>query len=514
MLFPTFTFAVFFAVVLTVGWSLHRNGAAWKLFMLAASYFFYGFWDWRFIGLIVLSTIVNQGFATVIDRSERDRARSSLLVTGVAFNLGLLGFFKYYGFFAESMGATLSRFGLPAPPMLQIVLPIAISFFTFQALSYIIDVKRRELTPAPLIDFALYLCFFPHLVAGPIVRASEFLPQLRVRLDPRRIDLTGAATLIGVGLFKKVVISSYLASAVVDPVFNNPGRHSSLELIAGVYGYAIQIYADFSGYTDIAIGIALLVGIRFPQNFNRPYTAASIQDFWRRWHMTLSNWLRDYLYIPLGGSRGGRNRRDRNLFLTMALGGLWHGAAWTFVIWGAYQGAGLVVERRLAEKASGVQVARRRRRIAMVPAGRPTDADATAAEVEDPYGLLDELGEPTPARSRFTERQHRWIGRFVTFNFICVGWVFFRADSLGDALHILWRIPFAWGAAPLVTPLLAATIATCLAVQFIPRALTRNALAGLSQLPAWVHGVAFGAFLVLVDLLGPTGIAPFIYFRF
>ncbi|MCC6436867.1 MAG: MBOAT family protein [Acidimicrobiales bacterium] len=515
MLFPTFTFAVFFAVVLTVGWSLHRQQARWKLFMLGASYFFYGFWDWRFIGLIVLSTVVNQAAAEAIHRSASDRFRSGVLTSSVVFNLGLLGFFKYYGFFADTMRETFGRVGLPSPPLLHIVLPVAISFFTFQALSYVIDVKRGLLKPAPLINFALYLSFFPHLVAGPIVRAAEFLPQLEQKLDPRRIDLTGALALIGAGLFKKVVISSYLASSIVDPIFEHPGRHSSLELLLGVYGYAVQIYADFSGYTDIAIGIALLLGIRFPQNFDRPYSAVSIQEFWRRWHMTLSNWLRDFLYIPLGGSKGGRDRRDRNLFLTMLLGGLWHGAAWTFVIWGAYQGAGLVLERRVKENRELTASRRRGRQLALVRLGAETDTTAAGGDRPAAASGFDELADPDPQDApRFTDRQRRWIGRIVTFHFICVGWIFFRSDSVGTALHILWRILTAWGGGPLVTPLLVGTIAACLAVQFIPRPVTRNALAELSRLPATVQAGLFGAFLVLVDVLGPAGVAPFIYFQF
>ncbi|MEZ5262089.1 MAG: MBOAT family protein [Acidimicrobiales bacterium] len=514
MLFPTFTFAVFFAVVLTVGWALHRKQAQWKLFMLAASYFFYGFWDWRFIGLIVLSTVVNQAAAEAISRTGNERARSTTLTAAVVFNLGLLGFFKYYGFFADTMRETFGRVGLPTPPLLHIVLPVAISFFTFQALSYVIDVKRGLLKPAPLINFALYLSFFPHLVAGPIVRAAEFLPQLEQKLDPRRIDLTGAIALIGAGLFKKVVISSYLASSIVDPVFEHPGRHSSLELLLGVYGYAVQIFADFSGYTDIAIGVALLLGIRFPQNFDRPYSAVSIQEFWRRWHMTLSNWLRDFLYIPLGGSKGGRDRRDRNLFLTMLLGGLWHGAAWTFVIWGAYQGAGLVVERRIKEKRELDAARQRRRQLALVRLDAHTDATLSGADGVADHAF-DELGEPDSGpQPRFSDRQRRWIGRIITFHFICGGWIFFRADSLGTALDIFWRILTAWGGGPLVTPLLVATIAASLAVQFIPRPVTRNVLADLSRLPASVQAGLFGAFLVLIDLLGPSGVAPFIYFQF
>ncbi len=512
MLFPTFTFAVFFAVVLTAGWALHRRWSAWKLFMLAASYVFYGFWDWRFIGLILLSTAANQLFAEAIVRVPPEAGKTWLLRGAVAFNLGMLGFFKYYEFFASSIGATFGRIGLPTPPLLQIVLPVAISFFTFQALSYVIDIRRGKLQPASPIDFALYLSFFPQLVAGPIVRASEFLPQLQKPVDPRRIDLTGALCLIGAGLFKKIVVSSYLAEQIVDPVFAAPGQHSAAELIVGVWGYAIQIYADFSGYTDIAIGIALLLGIRFPQNFDRPYAAASIQDFWRRWHMTLSRWLRDYLYIPLGGNRGGPEARDRNLFLTMLLGGLWHGAAWTFVVWGAYQGLGLLVERRLTEQTEAQRARRRRRQFALV--GRSA-AGPVAPALEPTVEPDDELGEPAPvARPLLNDLQRRWLGRIVTFHFICIGWVFFRADSIGTALHILWRMLTAWGPAPLVTGPVLLTIAASLAMQFVPRTFTRNLKADLSRLSPVVQAVGFGAFLVLVDLLGPTGVAPFIYFQF
>jgi D-alanyl-lipoteichoic acid acyltransferase DltB (MBOAT superfamily) len=526
MLFPTVTFAVFFAVVLTAGWSLHRNRAVWKLVMLAASFVFYGFWDWRFIGLLLLSTVVNQLGAETIHRARSERARSAALVATIVFDLGMLGFFKYYDFFAESMRATIGRIGLPTPPLLGLVLPVAISFFTFQAISYVVDVRRGRLAPAPLIDLALFLSFFPHLVAGPIVRATDFLPQLRTRLDPRRIDLTGAAVLIATGLFKKVVVSSYLAESIVDPVFAAPGRHSSAEVLVATYGYAVQIYADFSGYSDIAIGIALLLGIRFPANFDRPYTAASLAEFWRRWHMTLSSWLRDYVYIPLGGNRAGSERRDRNLVLTMLLGGLWHGAAWTFVLWGAFHGAALVVERRIGERRSITRATARRRELALVGAGPGHDLDRDlgrdldngngADRVDDRHDLDDELAtaRADDRRRGLSDRGRRRVGRIVTFHVVCLGWLFFRADSVGTALHLLWRLLVGWGPSPLVTPLVLATIGGVLAVQFIPRAATRAALAELSRLPAWAHAVAFGAFLVLVDVLGPAGIAPFIYFQF
>ena len=249
--------------------------------------------------------------------------------------------------------------GLDLPLSLStIILPVGISFYTFMAISYVVDTYRGDFVPTTLEKFAVYLSFFPHLVAGPIVRPGELIPQLDVPRDPRRVDTSRAFYLIATGLFKKVVIANYLASHIVDQVFGAPGQHSSLEILIGIYAYAVQIYADFSGYTDIAIGLALLLGFKFPQNFDSPYAAVSLQDFWRRWHMTLSRWLRDYLYIPLGGNRKGTIITYRNLMLTMLIGGLWHGAGWTFIVWGGIHGVGLVL-RALAQRAAGLRRAGR-----------------------------------------------------------------------------------------------------------------------------------------------------------
>ena len=245
------------------------------------------------------------------------------------------------------------------------ILPVGVSFFSFMAVAYIMDIQRGDTKPASWIDLFLYLSFFPHLVAGPIVRPNELIPQLDVRRDPRHVDVGGAAWLIFGGLFKKVVVSSFLASAIVDPVFGDPARHGAIETLFAIWGYAVVIYADFSGYTDIAIGVAKLLGFQFPQNFDRPYSARSLQDFWRQWHMTLSRWLRDYLYIPLGGSKKGELRTYLNIFVTMVLGGLWHGAAWTFVFWGALHGVGQVRRgvspTRRSERALPCRPPRRRR---------------------------------------------------------------------------------------------------------------------------------------------------------
>jgi alginate O-acetyltransferase complex protein AlgI len=339
VLFPTVTFAIFFSIVLPLSWLLMPRGTRWRVFMIAASYFFYGYWNPRFVLLIVASTVWNQIWGTVVFRLRNDRHRRTALFIAVAGDLGLLGYFKYAQFFEVSARNALTHAGIHVnPQILQVTLPIGISFFTFQAMSYVIDISRRQIEPVNFLDFAVYISFFPHLVAGPIVRASEFLPQLDEKKDPRKVDTGRAFFLIISGLFKKVVLANFLATRLVDRVFSLPELHNGREILFAIYGYAVQIYCDFSGYTDIAIGLALLLGFRFPQNFNAPYTAESMQDFWRRWHMTLSRWLRDYLYIPLGGNRDGERATYRNLMITMLLGGLWHGAAATFVVWGAIHG--------------------------------------------------------------------------------------------------------------------------------------------------------------------------------
>ncbi len=488
MLFPTFTFALFFMVVLTVGWLMPGRRAWWKLFMLAASYYFYASWDARFVSLIVVSTVVNQVAAVAIARlghrtgplarrpegadtregedhalnEERRRhaLRRAVLVLALALNLATLGFFKYAGFFVDSAQSLLRSLGMESGfELLNIILPVGISFFTFQAISYVVDVYRREAEPAKPLDFALYLAFFPQLVAGPIVRVNELVPQLN---QPRKLraDFAKGCTLIAAGLFKKMVVATYLAEALVDDVFAFPNRFGSLEVLMGIYGYAVQIYADFSGYTDIAIGVALLMGIQLPLNFDQPYRATTLRDFWRRWHISLSRWLRDYLYIPLGGSRGSELRRDRNLLLTMLLGGLWHGASWTFVIWGAMHGVWLMAERRLGFKVKGV------------------------------------------------------VGWLITFHFVCLTWVFFRADSLEAAGGVLARL-FTGGAGSQQLTWVFLTVALgMLATHFVSQKLTDRAVLAVSYLPAAVTGVGMALWLMLIEEFGPEGIAPFIYFQF
>ena len=493
MLFPTTDFAVFFVVVFTASWLLRPYPRAWKWMILLASYVFYGWWDWRFVALLAASTVITQSGAQAAARSRPGKA--ALAVT-VGLQLGLLGWFKYYGFFTVNVANALHRAGLGSPlPVVQVALPIGISFFTFMGISYVVDCHRGQLQPAGWLDAAVYLAFFPHLVAGPIVRGSELLPQLRPRAlatADRRIDASRAAWLIMAGLAKKVVISSFLARVIVDPVFALPGHHSALEVLVAIYAYAVQIYADFSGYTDIAIGVALLLGFHFPENFDSPYAAVSMQDFWRRWHITLSRWLRDYLYIPLGGNRGGRWATVRNIMITMAIGGLWHGAAWTFVLWGAFHGA-----------AQSVGLLRRRYAGATRRDPGTTDPSTSTGAV----AVLDRV--TVVARPRSSP----WMARLVTFHLVCLGWVLFRAESIRSAVGLLSRLAHP-GPSPLVTPLVVLAIAVSLASQYVPRDAVSRLQARFSALGVAAQGAILAGGLFTITLLGPTGVAPFIYYRF
>jgi alginate O-acetyltransferase complex protein AlgI len=471
MLFPTVDFAIFLVLVFTAHWLLNHLSQPWKWFMIGASYVFYAWWDWRFVLLLVGISILAQLGAIAVARTRSPRSR--LVVNGIAVALLLvpLAVFKYYGFFAVNVTNTLASLGIePSIPLIQVVLPVGISFFTFMAIAYVVDVYRDDFEVASWTDTFLYLSFFPHLVAGPIVRPHELIPQLRERRDERHVDVAGAAWLILGGLFKKVVISSYLAAQIVDPVFGDPSPRSAPDALFAILGYAIVIYADFSGYTDIAIGVAKLLGFQFPRNFDRPYAARSIQDFWRRWHMTLSRWLRDYLYIPLGGNRRGERRTYVNVMITMILGGLWHGAAWTFVFWGAFHG--------------GLLAARRWR--------------ARHGDVEQQVGRVDVLRQ-----------------RAATFALVCVGWVFFRADSMETAFSLLLRLITGWWTpSEFVTPLVVLMVAGMLALQFWPRGFGLWLQSGLSRLKPAPLGIVFSLALLVIVTLGPSGVAPFIYFQF
>ena len=463
MVFPSFEFALFFPVVLALSWALMPRPRLWKPFVLAASYLFYAAASPRYCILLAAITLANQLGAVLVHRAGSDRARKRITAATVALDLGVLGVFKYYGFFVDEWGRFLDSLGLGMPlPLLTLALPIGLSFITFQAISYVVDVKRGLLPPASTLDFALYLSFFPHVVAGPIVRAREFIPQLSKPRDPRDVAVGAAVVLIALGLIKKVAVADYLAREVVDPVFGVPEAFAGPDVALAAYAYAAQIYCDFSGYTDIAIGVALLMGFVFPQNFNSPYRATSFRDFWRRWHMTLSRFLRDFLYIPLGGNRGGKWKTARNLMLTMVLGGLWHGAAWGFILWGALHGAGLVIERWLR-------------------------------------GRID-----APA----------WLRWAIVFNLVVFGWVLFRAENLDVAATFFAQLAQP-GEATLWTPVTVAAVVLVIGFQLLPPAPLERLRLRVAELPSYALGFGLAAVVAVVGATVPgQGVPPFIYFQF
>ena len=468
MLFPTLGFGLFFLVVYLVTWGLGGSNEWRKIALLLASWFFYGAWDGRFVALLIGSATVNWALARGIEASERRGRRRGLVALGVVLNLLVLGWFKYAGFFFGQLALLLHYLGLGRDlPLMQVLLPVGVSFFTFQAISYLVDVEQRRVRAAGWLDLTLLMSFFPHLVAGPIVRASDLLPQFERTPRLERGAASAALLLIVWGLFKKTVIASELATALVDPAFFDPAGRSSLDLLLGAYGYAVQIYCDFSAYSDMAIGIAALLGYRFPRNFAQPYRAASLQEFWRRWHISLSSWLRDYLYIALGGNRRGRARTYLNLFLTMVLGGLWHGANWTFLVWGALHGAWLGIERGWSR-----------------------------------------------ARPGWWPALPRWIGVIVTFHVVVLGWIFFRAATVGEALTYLRFLVAGDWRDTLVTPLSLALVVVGLAIHALPARALPFLAARLRRWPAPALGLAIGAAILLIDSMRPEGVAPFIYYQF
>ena len=349
MLFNSYTFVCAFLPLALIGWWGLRRTRPRLMFLTLASYVFYAWWDWRFVPLVIASTGVDYVAGQAIHRSDDEHRRKLLLTAALTVNLTLLGYFKYVGFFLGSLHGIAGSVGWGSDvPVMHVLLPIGISFYTFNSMSYTIDVFRRRVAPAQsYLHYAAFVSMFPHLIAGPIVRYADIETQLR-RLEPR---LTAGLAASGAwfftcGLFKKLIIADTLGPYVNAQFAASGGVHFVHAWLAAV-GYSLQLYFDFSGYSDMAVGLAYLLGFRFPQNFDSPFKSPNIADFWRRWHMSLSFWLRDYLFIPLGGSRNGRVKTLRNLLVTMFLGGLWHGAAWTFVIWGLLHGVYLVVHNVL-----------------------------------------------------------------------------------------------------------------------------------------------------------------------
>jgi D-alanyl-lipoteichoic acid acyltransferase DltB (MBOAT superfamily) len=474
MLFPTLDFLLFFIAVLALLYLLRRRYEWQKRLLVVASYFFYAQWDWRFCFLLAFSSCVTYAAGLLLDRTAAEGRRRAIVAAAVTVHLLTLGFFKYFDFFVHSADELLRRMNLRTElPVVEVILPVGISFFTFHGISYVVDVFRRDVAVCRrLTDMLLYLSFFPQLVAGPIVRAARFLPQLYAR-PTRDFGLSWPLTLILGGLFKKVIMANYIAVGLVDPVFDDPIHYGLPDLLLALYGYAIQIYCDFSAYTDIAIGLAALLGYEFPINFNQPYRADSLQDFWRRWHISLSSWLRDYLYKPLGGSRGGEWRTARNLGITMLLGGIWHGAAWKFIFWGALHGVGLGIERFLLR------------------------------------------GE------RWTIPAHpRWRGVrealavVLVFHFVCLGWLFFRADSFDTASLFLQTMAEGDMTLRQTTPFVLGLIGLGMLLQFLPPDLPRRTGAALAAAPDWLLGAAAGLAVAAMNAIGPDGVAPFIYFQF
>ncbi len=486
-LFTDTAFWIFFGFVLLGHAIVYRNKALRILFLFVVSLFFYYKTGGYFFSLLLISTITDYSIGLALGKATKKAVRKLLLTISLVINLSLLAYFKYLFFFVDSINHIFHSGIVPVDYLAEfsnkvfhtgfdisdITLPVGISFFTFQTLSYSIDVYRKKIGPVRnIIDFGFYVSFFPQLVAGPIVRASQFIPQLskKYRLSERQV--WKAILLILGGLFKKMVISDYLSVNMIDRVFESPGIYSGVEILTAVYGYALQIYCDFSGYTDIAIGLALLLGFKLPKNFNSPYKATSIVSFWRRWHMSLSFWLRDYLYIPLGGNRKGTFRTGINLMITMLLGGLWHGASLRFVIWGALHGIGLVVNK-LFTKA---------------------------------FNILN-WKFPKP------------LGWFITFHFVVITWMVFRAHSL-ETLHVMWYRLFNAFQPELflniVTsqPYIYIYLALGFTLHWLPEKLKTLFRKRFGRLPVVIK-ILFAAFILfLIHILHQSDLQPFIYFRF
>ncbi|HYQ00916.1 MAG TPA: MBOAT family O-acyltransferase [Polyangiaceae bacterium] len=473
MLFNTGRFALFFLIVFLANWLLGKRFRAQNVVLVLASQWFYACWDYRFLALLWFSMLVDYVVAMRLDASSNERQRKWLITLSVSVQLGILGLFKYLNFFADSGAALLQRLGFGVHPIaLGIVLPVGISFYTFQTMSYTIDVYRRVI-PAErnLLSFATFVSLFPQLVAGPIERARRILPQINAPRSLPPEALYSGATLILFGLYKKVFIADNLAT-VVDRAFSEPEALTRPEAILALYAFAFQIYGDFSGYTDIARGTARLLGFDFALNFRRPYFARNPSDFWQRWHISLSSWLRDYLYIPLGGNKRGTGRTLLNLFLTMLLGGLWHGASWTFVLWGAYHGLLLVVHRLLKPVLNRVQ---------------PKNVVAS--------GLWAAL---------------RCV---VMFHLVALGWLPFRAHKLLEVKQVLLGIlqrggsfAEAAGSAKWLCACAGLLLLLELAEELKPDFLARRQF--------WARGLVYAAVLLSILIAGAPGGQTFIYFQF
>lgn len=476
MLFNSFQFAIFFLTVYGLYLSLNHK---WQnRMLLIASYIFYGAWNWKFLSLIWISTLLDYTCGRKISQSRSKKKKKLFLAFSVIGNLSILGFFKYFNFFSENLQELLQVFGLGTQPrFLNIILPIGISFYTFQTMSYTLDIYKKKMKPTKqFFDFALFVAFFPQLVAGPIERAKNLLPQI---LKPRKLKLkqfNEGAYLILWGLFLKVFIADNLAR-IVDPVFASSGPYNGVAVLLAVYAFAFQIFCDFAGYSNIARGLCKCMGFEIMINFNLPYFSVNPSEFWRRWHISLSSWLKDYLYIPLGGNQKGSLLTYRNLAITMLLGGLWHGAAWTFILWGAYQGALLIGHRLL-----------------------------------QPF-----LNKLPKTKNEWLQKILFLIKVFVFFQFVCLGWLIFRAESLSQIVLMLksifcqFELVSGVGLKGMAQTLFS-HLWLLLTIQIF--CYRKNDLLTVLTWPLWAR--AFIYILIYISLVsfGATGGNEFIYFQF
>lgn len=482
MLFNSIDFAIFFPLVFLLYWTVFKNSLrAQNAFLLVASAVFYAWWDWRFLGLVLFSAAVDYLIGRALETTEESSKRKLLLVCSLVVNLGMLGFFKYYDFFVVNFNAAFSFMGVPiGMRALGVVLPVGISFYTFQTLSYTIDLYRRRIDACrDPVDFAAFVMFFPQLVAGPIERASALLPQFgRNRTFDTAQARDGLRQILW-GLFKKVVIADNCAN-YVDMIYSDPGSMDGSTLALATILFAFQIYGDFSGYSDIAIGTARLLGFNLMRNFAYPYFSRDMAEFWRRWHISLSTWFRDYVYIPIGGSRGSRSMQIRNSLIVFAVSGFWHGASWNFLIWGVLNGLYFIP---LVLRASN------RQNLGHIAEGR----------------MLPSFGELT--------------GMVSTFTLACIAWVFFRANDLVSAMDAfsrmlsptLFRMPVLPTTSVIL--ILGASLMTMLGLEWV----SRDREYGLQldgKAPKWLRMGIYYAVVFLIIAGAPITEASFIYFQF
>jgi alginate O-acetyltransferase complex protein AlgI len=466
MIFSSLPYFIFFAVVL-VFLAVVKNNMVKKLFLLLASYFFYGYWDYRFVALMFVMTLANFYLGRWLGETTDPGTRKTLITISVIFNLGVLGVFKYFNFFLDTASTLMSSLGLQFSHF-NILLPVGISFIIFEVMSYTIDIYRRENKAVSFFDLALLVAFFPHLIAGPILKPMQFLPQLTRDIVIRRENIQWGLQLFLVGLAKKVLVADRMA-LFVDPVFQHPAAYDTATVWLAVIAYAVQIYCDFSGYSDMAIGSAKMMGFDIPVNFDFPYISKNITEFWRRWHISLSTWLREYLYIPLGGNRLGNVRTYINLMLVMLLGGLWHGASWNFVVWGGLHGVALAVHRFFSRRGN------------------------KKAQPRFSLGIL--------------------AGWLLTFVFVCTAWVFFRSPDFSTSWAVLQKMYFLtdFRGVTWVTTGLIIGLPVLLLADWATHSLRQGKQLRLASIPGLFVFVfvALGCFF-----LAPENPAPFIYFQF